>query len=467
MKNTKLLRVIIFILFSSFALCLFSCNIGQITYYWYDADGSLLYEEQASRFAKPTNHALPPDSDKWDYTAWKTGNKKTETIACRTPKSSYFAGNVFQIIVKNLGEQPVATGSAFVFNSDGWFVTNAHVMKDAYYAEAIFNIPNSSTGESYTYLDINSGTYYHSDKDIYIGKIENYSAIDSNYNDIPLNLSYTIGEKTYSVGYPNSSIEIAIHEGKVTESWSDLYEKLYSGNSYICSSSFIAHGSSGGILVNDNLEVIGITTLGWTDKNDKFISGAAISAFNFNNLVQNANDNDLITLQERFHKDEKSYIGYFNEAKDDEAIGKATRVYFDDGSFAYEYSWSDSGTNKNELDYAVTKKLTVGTDLWISWHEECCWSSGDRRTISFYGYYDPQNEFQNFIYEFKYTWANGVYYTVTCSKINYSPTLSLTLNNCSVNHSYSYSPTQSNIEYAKQQFNRLYEWLTEDMARFE
>ena len=162
----------------------------------------------------------------------------------RTPEISDFVGNVFQVAVQDLGGQPIAFGSAFVFNSDGWFITNAHVMENAQYAQAVFNIPNTQTGESYTYLDINLGSYFNLDKDIYIGKVENYHSISSYYKDFSLTQNYKIGDTTYSVGYPNASAELVINKGEITKEWSDLYEKLYSGNSYICSSSYIAPGSS-------------------------------------------------------------------------------------------------------------------------------------------------------------------------------------------------------------------------------
>ena len=438
-----------------------------ITYYWYDADDTLLFEETLKIGVTPTNFALPQDSDKWDYIEWKNSETTNKKVAYRVPKNSYFVGNVFQIIIQDLGEQPVATGSAFVFDSDGWFITNAHVMEDAYYAQAIFNIPNDKTGESFTYLNINSGTYYDIDKDVYIGKIENYNSIKSYYKDIEINSTYEIGESTYSIGYPNSSSELMIESGVITETWSDIYEKLYSGNSYICSSSYIAPGSSGGILTNNNLEVIGITTLGWVNNKNQFISGASISAFNFNNLLKNTNNKNLKTLQNRFHKDEKVYIGYFNEAKNDEQRGLTEKIYFDDGSLAYKYKWEDEGLNDNNLAFSYTESLLLATDAWMSYNSEYYWENGGRRTISFYGYYDHQNGFINFKFEFKYTWNDGKYYTVECSNINYSSNIALTLNHCVVNHSYSYTPSDENITYAKEQFNYIYEWLIKNMDKFK
>ena len=442
-------------------------DCGLTTYVWYDADGTLLYEEEVENGSKPTEYQLPSDNDKWDYIEWKDGEIYTEKIAYRIPKNSYFVGNVFQVVVQDLGEQPIGTGSAFVFNSDGWFVTNAHVMEDAYYAQAIFNIPNSSSGESFTYLSINTGTYYHLDKDIYIGKIDNYSSIKSYYKEIPIDLTYEIGEETYSVGYPLSSTELIIKEGNVTESWSDLYEKLYSGNSYICSSSYIAPGSSGGILTNENLEVIGITTLGWMDENDGFVSGASISAFNFNNLLQNTNEKDLISLQERFHKHEKVYIGYFNEAKADEANGLTRKFFFEDGTLAYIYEWEEEKTGDDGDAFISSESLWVGADGWMSYFGEYYWSGGDRRTIMFHGYYDHQNGLDDFIFEFKYEFGDGTYYTVECSDINYSQNVDLTLNRYEIDRSYGFTPSKAHITYAKENFNYVYEWLTEDMARFE
>lgn len=437
-----------------------------VTYKWYDADGTLLFETEGEKGSKPDDYTLPSDTDKWDYIKWKNG-KKYERIAYRVPQNSYFTGNVFQIITHDLGEQPIGSGSAFVFSKDGWFVTNAHVMEDAYYAQAIFNIPNNTTGESYTYLSINTGSYYHFDKDIYIGKIDNYNVISSHYREIPLNLSYEIGDSTYSVGYPLSSIELIVAEGEITESWSDLYEKLYSGNSYICSSSSIAPGSSGGILTNDNLEVIGITTLVWFDENDEFLSGASISAFNINTLLQNTNENSLISLIDRFHENESVYIGLFNDMKSDEAEGITEKVFFEDGSLAYKYKWDDEGVNNDNIAFSSSESLLAGTDSWMKYSAEFYWEGGERRTISFYGYFDHREKFANFKYEFKYELANGNYYTVKCSEINYSPNVSLTLNRCEVDSSYYYNPTIEDITYAKEQFNYVYEIMLGVLAPYE
>ena len=456
----------IFLLFLMLITLLLLVACSQTTVEWRNTNGTLLYTEKLDKDESIPTKELPEDTEKWDYIEWdeKKDENKVVYTAVRKPQESYFVGNVFQIIVKDLGETPVATGSAFVFHKDGWFITNAHVMENAYYAQAIFNIPNSVSGESFTYLSIIGGSYYHLDKDIYIGKIENYSSIQSYYNEISINLNYEIGGKTYSVGYPESSTELILSEGIITENWSDLYEKLYSGNSYICSTSYIAPGSSGGILVNENLEVIGITTLGWTDKKDNFINGAAISAFNFTGLL-NTNTNNLIPLLKQFHEDEMVYICFFNGARFDE---ETERIVFDDGTIGYEYRWITEGKADDNTMYYSEEFLTIASDGYIEYTSEAYWENSHRRTIDFYGYFLGKNSFSDFVYEFDYEWETGNYFGIYCDSVNYSENIALTLNKYEISKkSYNYSVSQLDIEYAKENFNRTYEWLTDWMEEFE
>lgn len=72
--------------------------------------------------------------------------------------------------------------------------------------------------------------------------------------------------------------------------------------------------------------------------------------------------------------------------------------------------------------------------------------------------------FDNFIFEFKYTWENGQYYTVQSTNINYSTNIDLTLNDYITDSSYSYTITSENIVYAREQFNYVYETLLQAWA---
>lgn len=381
------------------------------------------------------------------------------------PDKSYFVGNVFQIVAKNMGEVPVATGSGFVFNRDGWFITNYHVMEDAYFATAIFNIPDSKLGESFTHLEIEKVYYCHADKDIFIGKISNYDRIVDHYKDIPICDEYEIGDVTFSVGYPSSSVDIKINKGKITQEWSDLYNKLYSGNNYIYSTSYIAPGSSGGILVNENNEVIGMTTLGDSDESGGFLAGASISSFNFLNQVKAVDDKKLVSLEEMLHPHEKKYIGYYKEAVYDE---ESNETVLDDGTVAYLYEWTDEGTNENGHAYVQSENYILASDKTMYYDEEIYWESGERRYVAFYGEYSDTHGFDNFTFVFTYEWKNGNYYTITSDDINYSKNIALTLNKYELEYGNAHlSITDGNIEYAKEVFNSIYEWLTDDMNRFE
>ena len=462
--------LILIVVFSVIIFCFVIPNSKYKVCRWYDADGTLLLENRIKDGEKPIDNPLPEDSDKWDYIEWEKSEESLDNIsftAQRKPQNSYFVGNVFQIIVEDLGQTPVVTGSAFVFNKGGWFITNAHVVEDAYYLKGIFNIPNNVTKESFTYFEIESGSYYHLEKDIYIGKLKNYQSISNYYKDFSFTQSYDIGQETYSVGYPNSSTDLIISKGEITDTWSDLYEKLYSGHSYICSSSFIAPGSSGGILVNENLEILGMTTLGWFNDNGTFVSGAAISAYNYENLLKtNSTESSLTPHIERFHSDEKVYIGYYNEARDDEKSGLTERVNMDDGSVIYVYEWIEEGTNSDGDALVTEETLAVSSNGFMAYDSMYYWDDGSRREISFYGYYSNTRGLDDFVFKYKYTYADGEVEEIRCDDINYSSNLSLTINKAYVvDAPYSYKISED--EYMKEQFNNIYEWLRDDMARFK
>lgn len=437
----------------------------QSIYRWFDIDGTLLYEEATN--SQPSKYTLPNDNEKWDYIEWQQETPANDYYAYCLPQKSYFIGNVFQIIATDL-DTPNGAGSAFVFNEDGWFITNAHVMENAYKAQAIFEIPNERTGESFTYLNINEGTYYNLDKDIYIGKIENYNTIKAYYKNIPVSLNYEIGGTTYSVGYPNATALMEINEGVGVMEYATLADKLYSGNTYIYSTSYIAPGSSGGILLNDNLEVIGITTRGLTIDED-FIVGAAITTFNFKNLLTTTNNSDLLTLEERFYDDYTTTINLFNQAKADYLKGKSGtgRDILEDGTPYYYYYGSSEGVNDDETSYTYEEYVFVFSNGLMQYTTDYYWSTGQRRIINFYGYYSDKYGFSYFTYEFHNEWKSGIYYEIYCDNINYSEDVNLTLKNYTISDkSYGYSVSDSNITYAKEQFNYMLQDLNNYMQQF-
>jgi len=438
---------------------------------WLDANGSKLATTYCN-YGELPNYSLPEDTDAWDYTGWdpeiETAYSATTYTAIRNLKKSYFAGNVFQIAVFNLGNILIGTGSGFVFNEQGWFITNYHVMEDAYFAQAIFDIPDISISESFTRLNIEEASYKNVDKDIFIGKISNYSKVSLYYQDFELATTHEMAEKTYSIGYPNSSIVLEIHEGFVENDLSSIYDKVYSGISYIGSTSYIAPGSSGGILINSNLEILGMTTVGITDSGGDFELGGAIDVYNYKSLVNEVKTIDLKNLALLLHPTEKVFIGYYKEAMEHSKDPEKNCVKIENEDFTrYTYTEDNESVTDDGVNLTYNSEFSIDSDGYINHEDTYYWANGQRRVIRFYGFYSHTEGLKNFNYEFEYTWDDGTYYSLKSTNINYSTNLNLTLNQYTTMSSYSYTIGTYDIEYAKQHFNILYEWLTEDMARFE
>ena len=272
---------------------------------WKDYDGSILNEAFVAENKDIPKFDLPQSSDKWIYERWEQDVDGKEIVfqAVRTPNTDYFIGNVFQIVVMNNDEEPLGAGSGFVINNEGWFITNSHVMEKATSATAFFDIEDSENGQQHTKLRIIGGVYQNEKKDVFIGKIEGYEKIRHHYKEIRFTEQYTIGENSYSVGYPNSSIKMEINSGKILEEYSDIYSKI-DGIYYVLSDSYIAPGSSGGILVNESFEVVGITSLGLYSDSEKnhYISGGSIPYSLFKQNLKNVRDSDILSITDMYKK---------------------------------------------------------------------------------------------------------------------------------------------------------------------
>lgn len=274
------------------------------SFVWKDYDGSILKEAYVIDDEGVLEFDLPQNTDKWKYTEWKqTGTGKNYVYeAKRTPNLDYFIGNVFQIILKDQKGEVLGSGSGFVINEEGWFVTNNHVMDKGNSAVAFFDIKDNEGGQQYTQLDILGGVYNNVEKDIFVGKLDGYQKIKNHYVSIPFTEEYAEGDVSYSVGYPNSSTRLQVNEGVILEEYSDIYNKI-DGVYYVLSDSYIAPGSSGGILVNSDFEVIGITSMGfYADANkNHYTSGGSIPYFLFKNALTHLSDSKIVPLYEIYN----------------------------------------------------------------------------------------------------------------------------------------------------------------------
>ncbi len=154
---------------------------------------------------------------------------------------------VFYVIVYDANGEAFATGSGFFVKSSGVAVTNYHVIDGAHSARII--LPDSQ--KEY----IIAGVYdYDEDEDWAIIKVNGsgFSTLD-----IATSESVKTGQKIYTIGSP-LGLQNTISEGL-------LSNKIFSESGdfgYYQISAPISHGSSGGALLNEQGQVIGITSAG-------------------------------------------------------------------------------------------------------------------------------------------------------------------------------------------------------------
>lgn len=426
------------------------------TVIWVDGDG-----KQLEKLFLPVGDRIPtrdlPKSNKWDYTEWVEtvsgeANKVYTYTAKGEPKLSYFAGNVFQIVATDLAGNPMMIGTGFVINKDGWFVTNYHVIENAFLANAIFEIRNYATNESFTTLEVDGISFFDKDKDLAIGRLKNYNTIASNYNKISFDFKYEVGDKTYSVGYPNAVKNMEMHEGKILENLADLADKLYGGVKYIASDSYVAPGSSGGILINENLEVIGLVTRGLWDEDDNFVLGAAIEAFNLQGLItQKTKGSMLKNVGVAQFPEAKNYVTFFEKLKNNRS---AKLITSEEGVKYYELVEKYSGYASGGVYYEDVYTYTFfGTGEIVAQYV-VTWDDGEERAELLYGNY--LDGWDSFYYVFGYEWDDGRGYYLYSENINYSLNIDATLRNYEIESLRGYKPSAENIRYAKEQFNSLY-----------
>ena len=401
-------------------------------------------------------------------------SEQQEPFTEQAYKNGYFNGNVFQIITQDLGKMPMSAGTGFVFNQDGWFITNAHVMEGCYFATGIFNIPDKEKGEAFTKLEIDSAFYRHQEKDVFIGKLTDYAKLQDYYKNIRFTTEYDIGDEAYSVGYPNASVDLILNKGKVISNLSSLFDKLYSGISYVGFDAVIAHGNSGGILVNNKGEVLGTTTLGFFDDNDVFQYGAAISSFNVLNQIETINDDKTTPLALFIHPDEEIYINNFilaekNSSPETRVEGyNLSKKFVETNYIGYTYEVSEEGINEDNIDYTITESVMLSSIGIVVYKSSIYWSNGQRRDIVLFGVFSNTNYLDNFQYYFHMSFHVGTddetFYSVKCDEINYSSNVALTLNKCYVYETSSgVQVSDEHITYAKEQFNYAYEALWNDL----
>ena len=207
---------------------------------------------------------------------------------------------VFYIEVFDKDDDLLATGSGFFISGDGTAVTNYHVIARAHSAK----ITVSDTGSIY---DV-QGVYDYDELDDWaVIKVNG-----SGFSHLTQGAASTVvgGATVYAIGSP-LGLQSSITQGIISNPRREEY-----GTTYIQTSAAISSGSSGGALLNQYGEVIGITTAGYVYGQNlnlalpiSYIVG--VSQSGLKTLSQIEKDTDFFDLLTQY------VVRYDTESKDD------------------------------------------------------------------------------------------------------------------------------------------------------
>lgn len=194
---------------------------------------------------QPVSWPLTLTQDHTFYAAWGKKPLSENEIF------NLFKESVFQIKIQNSNRAVVSYGSGFIIKRDGTFITNAHVMNDAWYAYADFDHESIDYEVEWIYQ-------HHQNHDYTIGKLKASSV--KTFKPVEITTRYQTGTEVFAIGYPNNAFQRRVSKGEILQT---SYRVGGSAINYIRNDADIDHGSSGGILANNQGKVIGITTVGF------------------------------------------------------------------------------------------------------------------------------------------------------------------------------------------------------------
>ena len=161
--------------------------------------------------------------------------------------------SVGEIVTYDRNGTEYAMGSCFVYTSNGRIITNYHVIKGAYSAKATIN------GKTYTVKQVLA---YDKGIDVAVLKID-----AKNLTVLPMcEKQHSAGKAVYALG-SSRGLTSTFSQGIITHA-----NRTLDGVSYVQHDAAISSGNSGGPLINQYGEVIGINT--WTVQNSQNLNFA-------------------------------------------------------------------------------------------------------------------------------------------------------------------------------------------------
>ena len=166
-------------------------------------------------------------------------------LAAKSPSDIYKMAEEYTVEIQVSGNGFTATGSGFFVSADGNIVTNYHVIEDA---------------TNITVLD-NKNKKYSCNKIVAYDANIDLAIIDIDVKDhayAKISYSYGTGDMIYTLG-SSKGLEYTFADGLISTK-SRKVEDYNKDVSYIQISAPISSGNSGGPLINDKGEVIGVNT---------------------------------------------------------------------------------------------------------------------------------------------------------------------------------------------------------------
>ncbi len=385
MKRVLLFSLAILLVFS-FCACESSDSYEENLGFWCNhSESDWIVDEEATKEADGWRHTeclecgekireeaiiwvCPHTETRWitdvEATLENEGSKHQECAVCgetiqteTIPELALSQAEIEQKLKKSMvkvvcydydGKTQLSQGSGFFINSDGTFITNAHVVENCYYIK-IKNYLGSEYEVDRMYV------YNYTTSDYAICK----TAFFLNSDPVEFAESAEIGDTVYALGYPNDAFLLNISSGEIT-----ALSANDGASEYYVSSARIAPGSSGGILTNDKGQVLGITT-------GEF-SGGEYATLKYSEFKIDA---------ERTHVGIKEPLEYFHSVEEVDLYSFNVDDYFDiyvndvplsDTSVSYTVmlSLKDAYANKKILMDSMSVSITVKIDTEFNYFQD-------------------------------------------------------------------------------------------------
>lgn len=199
----------------------------------------------------PSGNEFPPAS----IERAPTGDGTTLLLAARPDTEPLTYQEIYQknisaiVFLSATGSEGILQGTGIVMSEDGYVLTNAHVIEDCYQVEAFLE-----DGSEYEALLVGSDT----DSDLAVLKLDAKGLVPAEFGD---SNSLQVGDKAIAIGNPlGEELRGTMTDGIISAINRDV-ELDDRTMVLIQTTAALNSGNSGGALINEWGQVVGITTL--------------------------------------------------------------------------------------------------------------------------------------------------------------------------------------------------------------